>query len=226
MVVHWQGLHGRHLSQQSGYVCLHMPASQTLRILCEQLCCHSAASRRLIQAPLARNSRQRAQAAKEEVAASSDNLPEASGALEQVVAPQQSEAQAAESRCDVQAVSRSGYDACNANVRVRIQPLHVCNLCICTSACMQPLHMYTLPAVRPYHQRSCCRVRLSSIRTTLQCLNCMPGSVLDPSWVRRLRLDGALMQQLSELPGTKHLLDLHDRALVLSQWRVCPTPRA
>ncbi|KAK9838520.1 hypothetical protein WJX81_004867 [Elliptochloris bilobata] len=43
--------------------------------------------------------------------------------------------------------------------------------------------------------------------------------VLDPSWVRRLRLDGALMQQLSDLPGTKHLLDLHDRALVLSQWR-------
>lgn len=67
---------------------------------------------------------------------------------------------------------------------------------------------------------------LSSIRTALRCLNYMPGSVLDPSWVRRLRLDGALMQQLSELPGTKHLLDLHDRALVLSQWRVCPTSRA
>ena len=49
----------------------------------------------------------------------------------------------------------------------------------------------------------------------------MPGSVLDPSWVRRLRLDDALMEQLSELPGTKHLLDLHDRAVVLSQWRVC-----
>ncbi len=48
-------------------------------------------------------------------------------------------------------------------------------------------------------------------------------SVLDPKWVRRLRLDNALMQQLSELPGTKHLLDLHDRALVLSQWRACPT---
>ncbi len=50
-------------------------------------------------------------------------------------------------------------------------------------------------------------------------MECRNGSVLDPKWVRRLRLDDALMQQLSELPGTKHLMDLHDRAVVLSQWR-------
>ncbi len=50
-------------------------------------------------------------------------------------------------------------------------------------------------------------------------MECPDGSVLDPKWVRRLRLDNALMQQLTELPGTKHLMDLHDRAVVLSQWR-------
>ena len=146
MAVLWQGLHGRHLSQR-GYVCLHMPAPQTLRILCEQLCCHSAASRRLMQGRVARGSRQRTQAAKEEVTAQSDNSPEASGALEQVVAPQQSEAQAAESRCDAQAVSRSGHDACIAMVRVHIQALHMCNLCICAHCQREALW-----------SRSCCCV--------------------------------------------------------------------
>lgn len=107
MAVLWQGLHGRHLSQLSGCVCLRT-APQALRVLCEQLSCHSAASRRSIQGPVAQGSRQRAQAAKDEVAAPSDDSPEASGALEQLQAPQQSEAQAAESRCDGHEESRSG----------------------------------------------------------------------------------------------------------------------
>ena len=45
-------------------------------------------------------------------------------------------------------------------------------------------------------------------------------SVLDPLFWRRLNLDDALRQQLSELPGTKNLSDLSDRASSLADIRV------
>ena len=45
-------------------------------------------------------------------------------------------------------------------------------------------------------------------------------SVLDPLFWRRLGLDTSLRQQLTELPGTKSLADLSDRANALGDVRV------
>lgn len=45
-------------------------------------------------------------------------------------------------------------------------------------------------------------------------------SVLDPLFWRRMSLDDALRQQLTELPGTKNLATLLDRATSLSDMKV------
>jgi hypothetical protein len=49
-------------------------------------------------------------------------------------------------------------------------------------------------------------------------------SVLDALYWRRLGLNDALRQQLSELPGTKTLVDLSERATSLGEIRVCACP--
>ncbi len=63
-----------------------------------------------------------------------------------------------------------------------------------------------------------CKATVSKLISIRTC------SVLDPLFWRRMNIDDTLRQQLTELPGTKTLTDLLDRATGLSQMKVTLPP--